>query len=242
MYVDEGGDSGLTNSPTRYFVLTGLVLHELRWRPYLDQLISFRQRIKAAHGLKLREEIHAAALLNKPGNLVHIPRNDRLAILRDFAGELGTMPDLNIINIVVDKQGKTPTYDVFGMAWKALIQRLRTRSRTITLPARPTRMMGDGVPDHTEDKKLTQLLRAMRQYNPITNQSQFAAGYRNLALGNILEDPNFRNSATRIGCRRRTWPHSCSTSTLLQLVYEKEVRAKLLQSARRHPVQKSIFH
>jgi hypothetical protein len=44
MYVDESGDSGLDNSPTRYFVLTGLVIHELRWRAYLEQMVNFRQR------------------------------------------------------------------------------------------------------------------------------------------------------------------------------------------------------
>ncbi|MGH2600854.1 MAG: DUF3800 domain-containing protein, partial [Dehalococcoidia bacterium] len=38
MYVDESGDSGLTNSPTRYFVLTGLVVHELRWQAYVEQI------------------------------------------------------------------------------------------------------------------------------------------------------------------------------------------------------------
>lgn len=32
MYVDESGDIGLVNSPTHYFVLVGLVLHELRWQ------------------------------------------------------------------------------------------------------------------------------------------------------------------------------------------------------------------
>lgn len=116
MYVDESGDSGMLNSPTRYFVLTGLILHELRWRPYLDQLVDFRRRLKTAYGLKLREEIHAAALINKPGDLVRIPRYDRLAILRDFADELAAMTDLNVINVVVDKQGKAADYDVFGMA------------------------------------------------------------------------------------------------------------------------------
>lgn len=30
MYVDESGDSGLLGSPTRYFVVSGIVLHELR--------------------------------------------------------------------------------------------------------------------------------------------------------------------------------------------------------------------
>jgi len=34
MYVDESGDSGLPSdgSPTRYFCLSGLVVHELRWQ------------------------------------------------------------------------------------------------------------------------------------------------------------------------------------------------------------------
>ena len=196
MYVDESGDSGLVNSPTRYFVLTGLVLHELRWRPYLDQLIAFRRRMKAAHGLKLREEIHAAALINKPGDLVRIQRNNRLTILREFADELAAMGDLNIINVVVDKQGKAPDYDVFGIAWKTLIQRFENTlsHRNFAGPANPDER-GMVFPDHTEDKKLVQLLRGMRRYNPISNQSQFGLGYRNLTLSSILEDPNFRNSA-----------------------------------------------
>jgi hypothetical protein len=32
MYVGESGDSGLQGSPVRYFVLTGLVVHELALR------------------------------------------------------------------------------------------------------------------------------------------------------------------------------------------------------------------
>jgi hypothetical protein len=36
MYVDESGDSGLINSPTRYFVRTGIVLHDLRWHDALN--------------------------------------------------------------------------------------------------------------------------------------------------------------------------------------------------------------
>ena len=186
----------MVNSPTRYFVLTGLILHELRWRPYLDQLVDFRRRLKAVYGLKLREEIHAAALINKPGDLVRIPRYDRLAILRDFADELATMTDLNVINVVVDKLGKASDYDVFGMAWKAIIQRFENTlsHRNFFGPRNPDER-GMVFPDHTEDKKLTELLRAMRRYNPITNQTSYGAGYRNLTLDSILEDPNFRNSA-----------------------------------------------
>jgi hypothetical protein len=37
--------------------------------------------MQRAFGLRLREEIHAAALINRPGPLVRIQRNDRLTII-----------------------------------------------------------------------------------------------------------------------------------------------------------------
>jgi hypothetical protein len=195
MYVDESGDCGLTNSPTRYFVLTGLVVHELRWQTYLDRLIAFRQRVKQHFGLRLREELHASAMVNHPGSLVRIKRNDRVAILKAFADELAAMTDLNLINIAVDKQGKPGNYDVFGIAWKALIQRFENTlsHRNFAGPANPDEC-GMLFPDHTDDKKLTGLLRQMRRYNPVPNQAAYGVGYRNMALSKITEDPNFRES------------------------------------------------
>jgi hypothetical protein len=46
MYVDESGDCGMTKSPSRYFVLTGLVVHEVRWTDCLEKLIEFRRRMR----------------------------------------------------------------------------------------------------------------------------------------------------------------------------------------------------
>ena len=196
MYVDESGDPGLTGSPTRYFVLSGLVVQELRWRPYLEQIVDFRRRMKALYGLKLREEIHASALITRPEALVRIRRNDRLSIIRAYAKELSNLPDLNIINIIVDKQGKAAGYDVFEMAWKALIQRFENTlsHRNFRGPANPDER-GMILCDHTDNKKLTRLLRMMRHFNPVPNmQARFGSGYRNLALGSIVEDPVFRDS------------------------------------------------
>ncbi len=51
MYVDESGDPGTVNSPTRYFVLSGLVVHELSWLATLDSLIDFRRRMRDTFGL-----------------------------------------------------------------------------------------------------------------------------------------------------------------------------------------------
>ena len=196
MYVDESGDCGLKNSPTRYFILTGLVIHELRWQPYLEQLVSLRQRFRQQYGLRLRDEIHASALINAPGELARIQKHDRLAILREFADELAQMPDLNIITIVVDKSTKNPGYDVFGMAWRVLIQRFENTltRRNFLGPFNPDER-GMLFPDNTDNKKLTQLLRKMRNYNPIPNQSILGVGYRNLKLTTIIEDPNFRDSS-----------------------------------------------
>ncbi len=196
MYVDESGDPGLTGSPTRYFVLSGLIVHELRWRDYLDQLIEFRRRMQRTFGLRLREEIHAAAFINRPGSVVRIPRNDRLTILRAFTNELASMPHISIINVVVDKQGKAADYDVFVMAWKVLIQRF---SNTIAYRNFPGPVNSDECgmifPDKTDVKELTQLVRQMRRYNPIPQQPQFGLGYRNLMVTNIIEDPSFRDSS-----------------------------------------------
>ena len=198
MYVDESGDCGSpsSGSPTQYFVLTGLVIHELRWYPYREQLIGFRQRMRDAFGLRIREEIHAGKMISNPGPLVRLKRNDRLTILRHFAHELATMSDYSVINVVVNKQGKAADYDVFEMAWKALIQRFENTMshRNFAGPANPDER-GMIVPDHTDDKKLTSLLRQMRRFNPIPNQAQFVTGYRNLAVSKIVEDPYFKDSA-----------------------------------------------
>jgi len=197
MYVDESGDCGLQlhNSPTRYFVLTGVVLHERMWKNTLDRLINFRRRLRASFGLRLREELHAAAMINHPGDLVRIRRNDRLTIIRKFADEIAGCTDLNVINVVVDKQDKPEGYPVFERAWEVLIQRFENTILHRNFPASTTAEdVGMLFPDHTDDKKLTRLLRRMRRYNPVPHERSFTPGYRNLKLNLIVEDPNFRVS------------------------------------------------
>jgi hypothetical protein len=195
LYVDESGDPGLIESPTRYFVLTGLVVHELRWSGYLESLILFRQRLKERFGLKLREEFHAASFITRPGELVRIPRNDRLTMIRSFTDLLANLGDISIINVIVDKQGKRADYDVFQSAWSVLLQRFENTlsHHNFPGPANPDEK-GIILCDHTDDKKLLQLLRRRRHYNPVPNRMGFGTGYRNLPLQYIVEDPCFRDS------------------------------------------------
>lgn len=39
LYVDESGDTGHVNSPTKHFVLSALVIHEDQWLNILDDLV-----------------------------------------------------------------------------------------------------------------------------------------------------------------------------------------------------------
>lgn len=195
MYVDESGDSGLVNSPTRYFILSGLVIHELRWNEALDQLIAYRQRMRNSFGLLMRDEIHSAHLINKPGDLVRIQRNNRLTIIRAFLNEVGALPEISVINVIVDKRGKPEGYAVMEKAWGALIQRFSNtiKHRNFPGPANPDER-GMIVPDNTDVKVVQGLMRKVRKYNPVPNQSQFGAGYRNMTITNMVEDPYFKDS------------------------------------------------
>jgi hypothetical protein len=201
MYVDESGDPGiLSTSPTKYFVLTGLVIHESSWSDYLQKLIQFRREMRVQYGLGIREEIHAGKMISgrtKPP-MSFIPKHNRLAILRKYADLIGSMPSFNIINVVVDKSTKTVGYDVFESAWQALIQRFEnTLDHGNFRPDAPKaeNELGIILPDNTDGKKLTQLLRKMRYFNMVPNmRSTYHVGSRNLRIGKIIEDPYLKDS------------------------------------------------
>lgn len=193
MYVDESGDPGLINSPTPIFVLSGLIIHELRWRQTLDEILEFRKRMKSTFGLLVSEEIHASPFINRPGKLVRIRRNDRLTILRHYADLLASISDLSIISIIVNKTGKPAGYDVHFNAWQALIQRFENTVSHRNFPGpvnqdeRGTVYVDGDISGH-----LVKMTRKMRKYNPVP--SKFG-GYRNLPMTKIIEDPSFRDSA-----------------------------------------------
>jgi len=194
IYVDESGDAGLSDSPTRYFALSGVVVHELRWHACSNSLIEFRRALRERFGFKLREEFHTARLISRPGNLAQrIKRHHRLEMIRRYSDAVASVADVNLINVLVDKEGKALDYDVFGMAWKTLIQRFENtlRHRNFPGPQNPDER-GILFCDHTDDKKLITLMRQMRRFNPIPNRS--SAGFRNLPLLTLIDDPNFRDS------------------------------------------------
>lgn len=196
MYVDESGDTGLIRSPGRYFILSGLVIHELRWNDFLNDLINFRRHLRNTKGLKLREEIHASRFITKPADLVRIKRNDRLDILKQCLMFCSTKNYCNIINVVVDKNGKTS--DIFDLAWSTLIQRFENTLNNNNFPnPKNTDDRGIIISDDTDVNKLRKIMRRMRRYNVVPNNRNIYAtgGARNIAINKVIEDPFFKDSS-----------------------------------------------
>lgn len=194
MYVDESGDPGLVGSKTDYYILSGIVLHELQWKSCLDQLLKFRRRIKKKYGLRMREEIHSSAFINSaPSSVMRIPRYNRLAILRAFTNELSSMNSLNIISVMVQKTGKPSGYDVYSMAWKALIQRFENTilNKNFRGPMNPDER-GQIFPDATQFKKLKGILRKMRYINYVPSHT--GGSSKNMPINLIIEDPCVKES------------------------------------------------
>ena len=191
--MDESGDTGLVNSPTTHFALSGLVIHESSWRSFTTQMVAFRQTLKAAYGLPVRTEIHSSDFIQSPP-VPGMPRHIRLAILRNFLDELAKMNFISVTNIIVGKAGKPAGYDVFTNAWQALFQRFENTLRYGNYPGGHRNDYGLVLTDATDGTKLQRLMRRMAVYNPVPNQPQYGPGYRNLPILRIIEDPHPKDS------------------------------------------------
>lgn len=193
LYADESGDVGTNGSPGQHFCLSGLVVHELRWHDTLEALIDLRRYLRNTYGLKLREEVHAAEFIHKPGKLARIPKSLRLRILRDVIDFQANLTDINIVNVVVDKSQHAVGTDIFDIAWSTLIQRFHNTLSHKNFPG-PQNPDDRGilVVDRTDELKLRTLSRRMRRYNPIPKA--YGAGSYPVPVTTIVEDAVHRDS------------------------------------------------
>ncbi len=190
MYVDESGDTGLTNSPTDYFALSGLVVHERCWRSLMDALLAFKRTMRDVHHLPLRAEIHASEFINSAA--YGLKRYVRLAILRNALDELAKIPEISITNVIVNKTTKAPEYDVFENAWRALFQRFENTMMFGNFPGGHRNDFGTVFTDATGGPRLVRLMRRMNVYNPVPNLG--GGGFRMLPITRIIEDPHAKDS------------------------------------------------
>lgn len=194
MYVDESGDTGVSPGSSQFFILSGLVIHELRWHDVLDSCIDFRRSIKMATGFKLREEIHAQVMVNGRVSDFHgIERNKRFMILRNTIDWIASQDSIGVITVIVQKEHFTDPKTVFERGWSTLLQRFENTMNAHNFPG-PGNADERGIiiADNTSGEDLRNLQRKMRRFNPIP--SKFGPIPRNLPIKQIIEDPVFRDS------------------------------------------------
>ncbi len=206
MYVDESGDTGLISptgrSPTRYFCLTGLVVHELRWAETHASLLEFRRWIKRKYKVYLDDEIHAGDMLNKPSRipatLQRLRKHERLAIIRHHADALARLPAVRLVNVVFDKEAAKDTDPdtVFQRSWYALFQRFENTILHKNFPGPPNEQdRGIVFPDQTDAPKLRKFLNEMRVQNHLfikQRDGQHTTIDEPIRL--LIEDPVCRDS------------------------------------------------
>ncbi|MGG2990145.1 DUF3800 domain-containing protein [Geobacillus stearothermophilus] len=204
VYVDESGDTGLVKSPTRYFILSALIVHESNWNKFIDDIIEFRKRLRDNYKFKLREEIHAAEFFQTSKKYDHLEKHIKLQICKKTLDFQESLDYIQVMFIVIDKQSVSAGTDVFEMAWKYLLQRIHNTLKKGNFDGLINEEDGYEtnskenfilIPDKTDDKKLKQLARKMRRYNPIPNKHGYGPGYRNMPLKLMIEDPFTKDSA-----------------------------------------------
>lgn len=192
MYVDESGDTGLNKSPTNFFALTGLVVHETRWRDLLDAQVNFRRTMKNVYGLPMRAELHASEYIRSPP-VAGMPKHVRLAILRNLLDELAKLNYISITGVIVDKTNKQLGYDVFDLAWKTLFQRFENTMKHGNLPGGHASDKGMLIVDNTDGQKLQKLVRRMAVVNCIPSML-YPGTSRNMPIIRVVEDPHNKDS------------------------------------------------
>lgn len=203
MYVDESGDCGLGKTgASQFFILSGVVVHELRWSQTMQRLIQFRHWLKGRYGIYLDDELHASDLISKPSklpaSLARLRKHERLSVLRCFTNEIADLSDINIINVMIDKNtGRiTDKDEVFRWAWYSLFQRLENTIRHQNFPG-PKNADDQGLifPDDTDGNKLRKYLAKMRLSNRLkVRQQRGAFVYKDEPIRSIIEDPVMRRS------------------------------------------------
>lgn len=197
VYVDESGDIGLNNSPTNYFCLSAIIIHENDWHDTLEAIIEFRKILRQRYGFKLREEIHSSHFIHKPKDFGRIAKSLRLRLLRDVIDFQASLSNYQIINVVINKKNKPPKSDIFDLAWQTLIQRIEktVSHRHFIGSLYNTKDSAMLFVDKTDEIKLRALTRKMRRYNPMPNKNGIGSGYRLMPLKFIIEDAVHRDSA-----------------------------------------------
>jgi hypothetical protein len=187
-YVDESGDPGRNTRITKYFTLSGIIVADSNWKPFLDRVKAFRKGLKKDFGLTLKADLRAADLWHNSGDFEKLNLNyaDRRRIFRKTAEFLRYSQEVAILNVSINKGSPQlpSTGKIGGIAWTMFLQRFEN-----WLVARQE--LGIVVNDEGHERLTRMLSRRMKVYNPIPSHY---GGYYQSPLVKIIEDPFPRRS------------------------------------------------
>ena len=192
MYVDESGDIG---TQSKYFALSGLVVHESSWNSVHWKLHDLRNDLYSKYKLPQQEELHASRFLNSPGNLQFIRKTDRFRIFKQVIDFEADMADkISIINVICDKAKHDEGYDIFGYTWRSLIQRFENTIRHKNFPdSSEGKDKGFLIVDKTNEVKLRDMMYDMRRHNFIRGSINGAKD-GNYPIKHVIEDCMHKDS------------------------------------------------
>jgi hypothetical protein len=187
-YVDESGDFGHNTTVTRYFTLSGIIVADSNWKPFLDRVKAFRKGLKRDFRLTLKADLRATDLWRNRGDFKKLNLNyaDRARIFRRTAEFLRYSQEVAILTVSINKSSpQLPSTGKIGeIAWTMFLQRFEN-----WLVAKQE--LGIIVNDEGHEKMTRMLSRKMRVYNPIPSHY---GGYYQSSLVKIIEAPFSRHS------------------------------------------------
>src|ERR1700761_7944949 len=114
-YVDESGDTGRhdvnepTNTGSRYFIFSALIIDADKWKGGLDIIKSFRKQLAAQAFLNYDVEFHCAEMIDPRKTTAYnqMSISERWDVIRQFAERIGNQISCSIIGLVLDKTKST---------------------------------------------------------------------------------------------------------------------------------------
>ena len=188
-YVDDSGDVGLVaKSPTRFYVLSTMIIYEDDWNETFRQIKQFRIELQKKYKIKMSDEMKANHLIRKQGFAYRLNLNEttRIIIYRSALKLLSTLSKIKLFSVCIrKKQIEKKTFNVFDFAWRLLMTRLHYTSNRLN-KAKHRLDKSILISDETDEAKVRKMLRALRVIN-------FIQG-KNYPLDTFIEDPFIRKS------------------------------------------------
>ena len=186
-YFDESGDSGaIGESPTRFFVLACVLVHEAVWLENLSSLVRFRSALRQRYGISRNAELKANLIRKGRGPLAELgwPSERRGQMFRYLMLLQQGKLILKTFAVAIDKMKFQADRDAREVAWQYTLQRVDTFCRKT----------GDFAclfPDAGHGYFIRRLVRRLRRHQVI--EGRFG-GVLKIQAERIVEDPNERHS------------------------------------------------